>query len=39
VEIVKKSGFSGYIGVEYEGNKQSEELGIRMSKTLLEKYL
>ncbi len=37
--IVKRAGFSGYIGVEYEGKKQSEEEGIRLTKKLIEKYL
>jgi sugar phosphate isomerase/epimerase len=39
IDIVKASGFSGYIGVEFEGNTQPEEEGIRKSKALLEKYL
>ena len=37
--IVKASGFTGYIGVEFEGNTQPEEEGIRKTKLLLEKYL
>jgi sugar phosphate isomerase/epimerase len=36
---VKASGFKGYIGIEFEGNNQPEEEGIRKTKTLLEKYL
>lgn len=39
VGIVKDSGFTGYIGIEYEGNKQSETDGVLMSKALLQKYL
>jgi sugar phosphate isomerase/epimerase len=39
VEIVKNSGFTGYIGIEYEGNRQSEEDGVRMTKALLQRYL
>jgi len=39
IEIVKASGFKGYIGVEYEGLKQSEEEGIRKTQSLLKKYL
>jgi sugar phosphate isomerase/epimerase len=39
IEIVKGSGFKGYIGVEFEGDTQSEEEGIRKTKLLLEKYL
>ena len=39
LDIVKKSGFKGYIGIEYEGFTQPEEEGIRKSKALIEKYL
>ena len=39
IGIVKDSGFKGYIGVEFEGNTQPEEEGIRKTKLLLEKYL
>lgn len=39
LDIVKDSGFKGYIGVEFEGNTQPEEEGIRKTKLLLEKYL
>jgi len=39
IDIVKASGFKGYIGVEYEGLKQSEEEGVRMTQSLLKKYL
>jgi hydroxypyruvate isomerase len=39
VEIVKKSGFKGYIGIEYEGFTQPEQLGIPKTKALLERYL
>jgi sugar phosphate isomerase/epimerase len=39
IEIVKASGFKGYIGIEFEGNTQPEEEGIRKTKLLLEKYL
>jgi sugar phosphate isomerase/epimerase len=39
LDIVKASGFKGYIGIEFEGNTQPEEEGIRKTKTLLEKYL
>ena len=38
LNIVKKSGFKGYIGVEFEGNTQAEEDGIRKTKALIEKY-
>jgi sugar phosphate isomerase/epimerase len=37
LKLVKDSGFKGYIGVEYEGNRMSEEDGIRATKKLLEK--
>lgn len=37
--IVNASGYSGYIGVEYEGNRLSEEAGILSTKRLIEKYL
>lgn len=33
--IVKKHGYTGYIGIEYEGNKLSEPDGIRATKELL----
>jgi sugar phosphate isomerase/epimerase len=37
MKIIKEFGFNGYIGIEYEGNKISEEEGIRKTKALLEK--
>src|SRR5215218_35909 len=37
LKIIKDSGFKGYIGIEYEGEKLSEEEGIRKTKALLEK--
>jgi sugar phosphate isomerase/epimerase len=37
LKIVKDAGFKGYIGIEYEGSKLSEEEGIRKTKALLEK--
>jgi sugar phosphate isomerase/epimerase len=39
IDIVKKSGFNGYIGIEFEGNTQDEFEGIRKTKALLEKYI
>jgi len=39
IEIVKASGFTGYVGIEFEGNTQPEEEGIRKTKLLLERYL
>ena len=35
MKIVKDSGFSGYVGIEYEGYKLSEEAGIKATKKLL----
>ena len=35
--IIKASGFKGIVGIEYEGDKLSEDDGIRKTKTLLEK--
>src|SRR5215211_1290552 len=37
LKIIKDSGFHGYLGIEYEGEKISEEEGIRKTKALLEK--
>jgi sugar phosphate isomerase/epimerase len=36
-DIIKKSGFKGYVGIEYEGEQLSEAEGIRKTKSLLEK--
>ena len=36
-KIIKDSGFNGIVGIEYEGEKLSEELGIMKTKQLLEK--
>lgn len=35
LQIVKNAGYTGYIGVEYEGNRLSEEEGIEATKQLL----
>jgi sugar phosphate isomerase/epimerase len=35
--IIKDSGFRGYVGIEYEGEKLSEDEGIRKTKALLER--
>jgi sugar phosphate isomerase/epimerase len=35
--IVKAAGYTGYVGIEYEGEKLSEEEGIRATKALLER--
>ena len=37
LSIVKASGYSGYIGIEYEGSALSEVDGIKATKALLEK--
>ena len=35
LEIVKDAGYTGYIGVEYEGGELSEEEGILATRDLL----
>ena len=35
--ILKETGFNGYVGIEYEGDKWSEEEGIRKTKALLQR--
>ncbi len=37
LKLVKASGYKGYIGVEYEGERLSEDEGIRASKKMLER--
>lgn len=37
MKIVKDAGFNGYIGIEYEGSKLSEEEGILKTKALIER--
>jgi len=37
LHIVKEAGYRGYIGIEYEGDKLSEEEGIKATKRLLER--
>ncbi len=37
LQVVKNAGYTGHIGIEYEGEKLSEEEGIRATKALLEK--
>ena len=39
MDIVKRSGFEGYIGIEFEGKTQAEEVGIRKTMQLIQKYL
>jgi magnesium transporter len=37
LKIVKEAGFHGYMGIEYEGEKFSEDEGIKKTKALLER--
>jgi len=37
MRIVKEAGYSGWVGIEYEGSKLSEDEGIRATKALLER--
>ncbi len=37
LKIIKDAGFSGYLGIEYEGDNNTEYEGIRKTKALLEK--
>lgn len=37
LKIVKDAGYRGYIGIEYEGDKLSEDDGVRATKQLLER--
>lgn len=39
LKIVKDAGFKGNIGIEFEGEKISEDEGIKATKALLEKLL
>ncbi|MBP8213013.1 MAG: sugar phosphate isomerase/epimerase, partial [Saprospiraceae bacterium] len=39
IALVKQSGYTGYIGVEYEGENIGEEEGVIATKKLLEKCL
>ena len=39
MKIVMKAGYSGWVGIEYEGTKMSEDEGILATKRLLEKYI
>ena len=39
MNIVKDSGYKGYIGIEYEGSKLSEKEGIIATKALLDKVI
>ncbi len=37
MKIVKEAGYKGYVGIEYEGSRLSEDEGIKATKALLEK--
>ncbi len=37
LKIVKDAGYTGYMGIEYEGQKLSEAEGIKATKTLMER--
>jgi sugar phosphate isomerase/epimerase len=39
LDIIVESGYSDYIGIEYEGNDEDEKLGILRTKALLDHYL
>jgi len=39
MDIIKRSSYSGYIGIEYEGSRLSEDEGIIATKKLLEKLI
>ena len=39
IDIVKNAGYKGYIGIEFEGNRMSEDEGIIATKKLLEKLI
>lgn len=39
LQIVKQAGYSGYVGIEYEGQDMPERDGIRACKTLLERLI
>lgn len=37
LQIIKDAGYTGYIDIEYEGDKHSEDEGIKLTKALLER--
>ena len=39
IDLVKKAGYKGYVGIEYEGTRLSEDEGIVATKKLLEKLI
>ena len=38
MQIVRASGYSGYVGIEFEGGGISEQEGILATKALLERH-
>ncbi|MGE5431328.1 MAG: sugar phosphate isomerase/epimerase family protein [Syntrophomonadaceae bacterium] len=38
-EILKKAGYKGYLGIEYEGDRLAEPEGIMATKKLIERFL
>jgi len=39
MDIVKSSGFKGYVGIEYEGKNDDEEAGIRKTLNLIKRFM
>ena len=39
LSLVNRAGYTGFIGVEYEGNRLSEKEGILHTKKLIEKFI
>ena len=39
LSLVNRAGYTGFIGVEYEGNRLSEKEGILLTKKLIEKFI
>ena len=39
MDLVARSGYDGYVGIEYEGPSDDEQAGIAMSLALLERYV
>jgi len=39
MDIVKAAGYSGYVGIEYEGERLAEREGIVAAKALLERLI
>ena len=39
IKLIKKSNYEGYLGIEYEGSRLSEDDGIQATKALLERYI